>query len=146
EPSGTSALPPLPEEATENTPEGAEAFIRYYFDVANRLYQDPVPGLILELSDPECESCAAIEEQVAELSSNSQRAEADAYDVQSMERVGGSVDGVTTFNMVVNLPANAILDESGSRVSESGAATYRGEGAAVWEGDSWALFGLNLQP
>ena len=68
EPTETSALPPLPEEATENTPEGAEAFIRYYVDVVNEAYTTPRTGLIPPLSDPDCIACIEMENRVAEMS------------------------------------------------------------------------------
>jgi len=145
EPTETSALPPLPEEATENTPEGAEAFIRYYFDVVNALLMSPQTGVLPRLSDNACQSCASIEQQIADMESLTQRAENEAYVIDSMARVGGSFDGVTTFNMEVTLPANAILDASGEAVRQSEAAVFTGEGAARWVDGAWSLYGLNLQ-
>jgi len=144
EPDEAGGLPPLPDAAKENTPEGAEAFIRYYFDVANGLYMDPKPGVISVLAFEDCQSCASMEAQISDMAAQSQRARTQPYEIRSMARVGGSFDDVTTFNMVMNLPANAILDSNGDATSESGAAEMTGEGAAKWQGDSWVLFGLNL--
>ncbi|MCW2535371.1 MAG: hypothetical protein JWQ26_1070, partial [Modestobacter sp.] len=70
-PSATSAeasetLPPLgpadfpmPAEAREKTPAGAEAFLRYYIDIYNRAQQQLDAGPLRDLSQ-NCETCNAL--------------------------------------------------------------------------------------
>lgn len=145
EPTATSALPPLPAEATENTPEGAEAFIRYYFDVANQAFTTPQSGLIPSLANDDCESCADLEQQVVDFERQGLRATTDPYNVESMSRVGGSPQDVTLFNMVVQLPATSTITEDGVESQPSEAATYKGTGAAIWAEGKWELLGLELQ-
>ena len=146
EPTEVSALPALPEEAKENTPEGAEAFIRYYFDVANELLQDPQPGQLITLGIDDCLSCADMEARIKGLADEDQRVRSDVYSVTSMGRVGGGGVDVTIFNMEVELLPTAILESDGSIAQDSGQSTLRGQAAAVWEGGSWSIFDLGLQP
>lgn len=149
EPSGTSALPPLPEEATQNTPEGAEAFIRYYFDFANDLYQNPPPveeiGDIVgpDLVDPECISCQTLRTELSQLSENGQRTLGDLYTVDSIERIGGGPPDVQRFNLVMTLNDYVIEDSEGEQFEYSG-NQVEGVGAATWTGEQWVIYGMEL--
>jgi hypothetical protein len=150
EPTETSALPPLPDAATENTPEGAEAFIRYYFDVANQLYQEPppaeeIPELVdARLVDPDCISCETLRQELTQLSENGQRTLDDLYTIDSMERIGGGPPDVTRFNMVMTLEDHVIEDVStGDQTSYTG-GQVEGVGAAAWTGTRWVIFDMEL--
>ncbi|NLJ54921.1 MAG: hypothetical protein GX344_12425 [Intrasporangiaceae bacterium] len=144
EPTEASALPELPEAAKENTPEGAEAFIRYYFDVANIAMMTPQVGLIPTLAHADCQSCKAMEMDAETLVRDGQRAASQVYDVQSMAVVGGTSQDVELFNMVVLLPGSDIEME-GDVVEEGAApAEYSGTGGAKWNGEQWELLDLDL--
>ena len=146
EPTETSALPPLPEEATENTPEGAEAFIRYYVDVANLAHQTPQLGLVPQLASDVCESCVTMEQQVSDLVAKGERVEEPVYQIDKIEPIGGSTGGVQLFNMNVTLPANRILTAEGAEASSYEATEISGRGGAIWEGDRWWVYELTLTP
>ena len=146
EPTEASALPELPEAAKENTPEGAEAFIRYYFDVANFALTKPEPGLVPKIASDECVSCATLEAQVADLSQQGQRATSNPYEIKSMALVGGTTQDVELFNMVVALPATTIESRDGTVSDPSQEAEYSGTGGARWEGGRWELLDLDLSP
>ncbi|MFN2347424.1 MAG: DUF6318 family protein [Dermatophilaceae bacterium] len=139
-PTETSALPPLPDAAKENTPEGAEAFIRYYFDVANTAYTTPRMGLLPELSDAECLACQEIEEQIEGLVEADQRVRVPPFELGTMTAVGGGAPGVTSFNTEVSQPANEFLSADDQVVQESGALEKSGVIAAIWEGEKWLLY------
>jgi hypothetical protein len=140
EPTETSALPPLPDAATENTPEGAEAFIRYYFDVVNLGYTTPQPGLASQLSDSECLACQGIEEQIQGLTDARQRVRIPPFDVQEVALAGGGAPGVTSFNVSLVQPANQFVAEDGGVVRESPEVQKSGVVAAIWEGQGWLLY------
>ena len=146
EPTETSALPPLPEEATENTPEGAEAFIRYWFDVTNELYMEPVPGVVPEISHPECIACQRTESTIAELAATDSTALTEPFIIQSIERIGGGPPNVTRFNMIADAPTNATVDAEGRETNPGDAATVEGVGAAYWDEERWTLYDLALTP
>jgi hypothetical protein len=146
EPTDTSALPPLPDAATENTPEGAEAFIRYWFDVTNDLYVQPVADLVPQISHPECVACQRTEDTIAELAATDSQARTEPFVITSIERIGGGPPDVQRFNMVADAPANATVDSDGNESNVGEAARVAGIGAAYWEGGRWVLYGLELEP
>jgi hypothetical protein len=145
-PSEASALPPLPDSAKENTPEGAEAFIRYYFDVTNDLYMEPVEGVVPELSHPECVACQRTEDTIAQLASSNSRARTEPFTLEAMQRIGGGPPGVQRFDMVADAPANATVDADGNESNVGTAETVAGIGAAYWDGERWTLYDLALTP
>jgi len=146
EPGEAGDLPPLPDAAKENTPEGAEAFIRYYFDVANGLYMDPKPGLIPGISDQDCVACQRTETTIRDLSLSNSHARTEPFVITSMERIGGGAPGVQRFNMVAHAPANATVSQDGSESNLGDEATLQGIGAAIWDGNQWKLYDLALEP
>lgn len=145
QPSETSVLPPLPDAAKENTAEGAEAFIRYYFEVLNLSVTQPANGLIPQLAYAECESCAVAEERAESFVAEGKRATGDPYVIKSMARVGGTPEDMEYFNMEVRTPAVAVENTDGTVGTPSVAGVLAGEGAAIWEDGRWQLFGLALQ-
>ena len=150
EPTETWALPALPDEATENTPEGAEAFIRYYFDVANGLYQNPpatdeISGIVgSELVDPECISCETLRSELTQLSESGQRTLGDLYTIDSMERIGGGAPDVQRFNMVMTLNDHVIETTDSGEQDEYSGGRVEGVGAAKWTGTQWVIYDMEL--
>ncbi|WP_211208762.1 DUF6318 family protein [Aeromicrobium marinum] len=57
-PSSTATPPPMPDQARENTVEGAAAFVTYYVDVLNYAAVTGDVDELEELTDPSCEGCA----------------------------------------------------------------------------------------
>lgn len=144
EPTETSALPPLPEEATENTPEGAEAFIRYYFDVANESHLRPQSGLVSQISDDDCVSCRNMEQQIEEMIAGGWRTNRGPYAVQSLERLGGGPPDVVRFNATVNIAPTSYVNEAGEEGEPSQATILQGIVGAIWKGDRWVLYDMEL--
>lgn len=149
-PTETSALPPLPDAAKENTPEGAEAFIRYYLDVANQLYMDPpavkdVDNVVSDsLVDPECVSCETLRTELTQLSQNGQRTLGALYTIDSMERVGGAPPEVQRFNMTVTMLDHVIETTQSGEQDEYQGRQVSGLGAAVWTGSQWVVYDMEL--
>lgn len=139
-----AVLPPLPDAAKENTPEGAEAFIRYYFEVVNGLYTDPRSGVVPQLSDAGCVSCQRTEATIADLEASSARARTEPFIIRSVASVGGDPSELARFNMVVDAPENATVDSSGNESNPGLATTLTGVGAVSWEGERWVLYDLEL--
>lgn len=63
----TAAAPAIPAAARAHTPEGAEAFTRYFIDQVNVAWTTPRTGLISALSLPTCKSCASLENDAQRL-------------------------------------------------------------------------------
>jgi hypothetical protein len=56
----TSIAQGVPDAARANTPQGAEAFTRYFGDVVNRAFVDQNEVSLQSLVSPECKSCSGI--------------------------------------------------------------------------------------
>jgi hypothetical protein len=140
EPTDTSALPPLPDAATENTPEGAEAFIRYYFDVVNMLHRQPQTGVLEDLTDPECQSCTNAEERISHLVEEEAHLSGDLYSVGEMTRIGGGAPDVTRFNVDWRGPGATVVGSNGEVLDEIEPADFTGVMAAKWTGDGWVFY------
>jgi hypothetical protein len=56
-PTPTATAPTMPAQATENTPEGAAAFVKHYIDVFNYASNTGDVEELSRLSSPECEGC-----------------------------------------------------------------------------------------
>lgn len=56
-PDSTATPPPLPEAATQETAEGAEAFVNHYLNVLNYAAHTGDTAALRSLSDSECGSC-----------------------------------------------------------------------------------------
>lgn len=133
-------LPPLPEAAKENTPEGAEAFIRYYFDVMNQLHREPQHGVIQLLADGGCTSCEAAEKAIVRLIDERWRFEGDLYAIESLAPIGGGAPGVTRFDARWRGLGPRILSEEGELVETLPAKEFVGVMAAKWEGAKWVFY------
>ena len=139
-------LPPLPEAAKENTPEGAEAFIRYYFDVANSLYENPPSEIpISDMIEEDCISCQTLISEVTGLRSAGQRTTGPLYAIESMKPIGGGLPGVQNFNMTMK-----VLDVVVETIATGETETVKGHsvsgvGAAMWEGGQWRVYGMALE-
>lgn len=57
----------IPPEAIEETPQGATAFARHFFNEVNRAYLMRDPSLVTVISHPDCNSCQNIVEDIARL-------------------------------------------------------------------------------
>lgn len=143
EPSETDAgngLPPLPEAAKENTPEGAEAFIRYYFDVMNQLHREPQIGVLSRLADGGCTSCESAEAAISRLINERWRFEDDLYAIEALTPIGGGDPGVTRFDARWRGLGPRILSEDGETVEILPAKDFEGIMAAKWEGTKWVFY------
>ncbi|WP_409483331.1 DUF6318 family protein [Arsenicicoccus dermatophilus] len=61
----------IPAAARAHTPEGAEAFVRYFVDQINVAWTTPRTGLISSLSLSTCKSCANLEKSAADMAATS---------------------------------------------------------------------------
>ena len=56
-PSASTSAAVIPTPARAHTPQGAAAFVRFYFVQVNKAFTTADPGSLAALSDPECSSC-----------------------------------------------------------------------------------------
>ncbi|MDN5795203.1 MAG: DUF6318 family protein [Intrasporangium sp.] len=73
----------IPKEAQAETPKGAEAFVRFYFDQLNAAFREGDPGLVEGLTTQECIVCNAMLEGVKDVRAKQQRYDSDLITVKS---------------------------------------------------------------
>ncbi|WP_372491973.1 DUF6318 family protein [Kineosporia corallincola] len=64
-PTATLAPPVAPE--AERSAEGAEAFVRYFWEVHNYAYENLETKLLTRISEPKCSFCRATDKNISEL-------------------------------------------------------------------------------
>ncbi len=78
-------IPELPEAATEDTEDGAEAFVQYYVDLLNYTGRVPQSGLLEPYGQPGCATCDVLEKETSELEDAGDRYKIDSLAVDSIE-------------------------------------------------------------
>ncbi|OMQ16095.1 hypothetical protein A7K94_0204890 [Modestobacter sp. VKM Ac-2676] len=138
---------PMPDEAREMTPEGAEALVRYYVELMDRAQLDSTSVYVRELST-DCDTCIAFAEGV------------DYYAERSYQFVGGAIrlDAITAagfstskadFAISLHQEALDVLGPDGSPLpnERADAADYPGSGiTTVWDRkrSSWLVRELTI--
>lgn len=143
-PSSSLSRPVVPEAATANTPAGAEAFIRYYFEVLNKAFMTPKSGLLPPLSDPGCQFCAATEKDVTELASLGQRYATAPLTIGKLEREEAP-EGQEIFITQMMQSAATLVDSRGETVRTESAQKLPVRAAVSWNGKAWQVFEVESQ-
>jgi len=137
-----SPLVSIPAEAMQQTPEGAVAFVKYYFDQVNRAYQTPDSNVLPPLGDPGCLSCAALQSNAAEYVSLNQRFASQAVEITEASVQGSSGPGQMNVAIQLHQFPAAVVDHTGNVVSTKDDATVNRTVAVVWKGDRWFVFDI----
>lgn len=85
----TPAAPPLvkpvlPPKALENSPEGADAFVRHYFAVLDYAFDSGDAAAIAEVSEPECPPCRTARERIELATSRGETFEGAPHEINSV--------------------------------------------------------------
>ena len=84
--------PGIPAAARANTPEGAAAFVRYFFDQVNIAWTVPKPGVLLQLCKASSKSCKSFEDMAVQLQAAGNRYDGlpvTAQSVVALDTPGG---------------------------------------------------------
>jgi hypothetical protein len=111
-----SALPTiagLPEAAKHRTAEGANAFVRYYFERMNEIYQDPEEGVLTAFGRKGCKACAVNEDVVGKLLRNGDRFASDRVTSLSITGFGENLPTDKRYTV------SAQMDQTGAKVVDS---------------------------
>jgi hypothetical protein len=145
--SPTPVVPQLPPEATPETAQGASAFVRYFFQVVNSAYRDLDPSMVHALSDPECNSCASIVEDINRLREAGLTVAGDRYRLDFVATPGLQPGEPVIVDLRFDGDAYVEVGRDGARGS-SYPPTIDQEGQArlTRSGIEWRLLGLRLVP
>ena len=143
----TSTYPAdVPPEARANTPAGAKAFARYFFELANKAYTTPQSGLLAPLSTPNCKTCASYEANSQRYVEQRQRHTTDPVEVIETSLAPDTPPGVSqTVDVVIHQRPSHLVDSFGAVVST---LTDRRAVFAVdlnWTGTYWLVNSIQVR-
>lgn len=126
--------PEMPDEAKEQTEEGAEAFVEHYLDMLNYTGQHPQTGHLEPLGAEGCKSCRNYEDNVETLVEQGQRNDGPALTISGTNGIGSSATTIVLAD-IEQLDYD-VLDTSGDKVrsyeSRSGQLKFTLEPAEPW--------------
>ena len=132
----------IPAEAMQQTPEGAVAFLTFYYEQVNKAYATPDATLLPPLSEAECKSCANMQDNVPELLAKGQRYSGRVVDVTALQAVPGAPEGQQMVAFTMHQLAVNVVDQSGS-VTDSFPETSGSLKALLkWRDGQWSVAGV----
>jgi len=139
-PSASATLPTAPE--AKPTPEGAEAFVRYFWDVYNYAYQTLDTAPLAAISGSACKFCSSTEREVANLKAARKRVVGGEIRLGTVAAPPGDLTKGVIVTMVLNQESGQTLNEDGTPSSSLRAVhNMRSEVALRWH-SSWSVYGV----
>ena len=138
-PTETSTIPAA---ARQNTPEGAEAFVKYFMDQVNVAWTTPQSGVIAAESTRNCEFCATTERRAEYLVNERQRYADEPVSVRSVQALSGAPEGQMYLASVLIQNASEVVDERGRVVASDEREVLRRNIALRWEEGRWMMLAV----
>lgn len=138
-PSETSSIPAA---AREKTPEGAEAFVKYFMERVNVAWTAPATGLIAADSTDDCKFCATTEETAKWLVEHEQRYSKEPVTVTRVDALTGAPEGQIYLAATVVQNASDIVTQSGSVTSTEQRKVLERNVALKWADGRWYMFAV----
>ena len=129
----------IPAAARAHTPEGAEAFVRFFLEQAALAWTKPDASLIPPLSDPGCLSCKDLQKTATELVAKRQRYRSSPISIQSVVSVGGFKEQ-THIHVQMTQKKVDVIDAKGAVVLTDPYQKLTRTVALTWKGDQWILY------
>lgn len=113
-PSATRPVAPeLPQKAEKNSPDGAEAFTRYFFEVVTHAMQTGDTAPLKAVSDPDCKTCAGLSEAIDHMYGEGRRNEGGGW-IVNRSAVDPSLEmPFRKFLVIVDQPPQRLIDADG---------------------------------
>ncbi|RLV56900.1 hypothetical protein D9V41_03785 [Aeromicrobium phragmitis] len=137
--SPTHAPPTMPELALDDSPAGAEAFVRHYIDVLNYAALTGDTSTLEELSSPECDGCRSYVDSIVETYRSGGYIRDESWRVEDVE--SESVEaGVDVFAQVhVSAATFRESRESTEKASTPYRDSLRLTVSMTGDGDQWRV-------
>ncbi len=113
-------VPELPAEAIEDTEDGAEAFVQYYYDLINYLAASPKAGVLKPFSSAECGTCANFEDDAAEFEAAGKSYDGDT--VRALEIRAFELESGYRVEVIGESPSYSIIDSAGEVIARAEAS------------------------
>ncbi|MGG5257553.1 DUF6318 family protein [Phycicoccus avicenniae] len=141
-PSVTASGPDIPAAARAQTPAGAEAYMKYFFDQFNVAYTEPRAGLIKSMGTTACEFCSKSEVRAVELVEGKQRYAQAPVRLGEAKSFGGAPKNEQYVHIEFTQVAATIVDSSGRKVSQVAEANAGANAALTWSDGRWFVRGI----
>lgn len=132
--------PVLPELAAKNSPDGAEAFTRYFFEVVTHAMQTGDTAPLKAVSDSDCKACSGLSEAIDRMYGEGRRNEGGGWIVK---RVVFDPSLEMPFHkclVIVDQPPQRLIGADG-RVIDKDAQQLLGFRVTVrWADDRWIAY------
>ena len=139
DPTGQAPVPPeLPQAATQQTPEGAAAFARWWFDTLNYATATGDTETLVAAFQPECVTCTGFTNRITEAYSAGGLIDGGLLTVE-VEPAPLVQDGVSTMVVRAVAGSGLVIDASGETTTVLNAETVNLVIAVSWTGDRWIV-------
>ena len=132
----------IPAEARQNTPEGAVAFVKFYFDQANKAYMTPDATLLPPLGEPGCKSCASLQANAVEYVSLGHRFANPGVELQEVTAVDGGEPGQQMVVFKMHQLAANVVDANNAVVSTEVDKMFDRKALVAWQGFRWSIVAI----
>jgi hypothetical protein len=130
--------PDFPAAAKSQTARSAEAFVRYFFDLANYAYAQPQAGVIGSLGTLDCKPCQYYEKEASELARDGRRYQSAVLSIKSASTSTTNLDRpwVTLSGRQNEVP---IVEPNGQLTSASPASPVTFRVLLKWTDAGWRV-------
>ena len=108
----------VPSAAVPATPQGAAAFVRFYFERLNEAFRRADPELTRELVDPACRTCANFNSAVRRVRDAGNHIDGQAFSVVTVEAAPPD-QGSVVVDVFLDFPRTHEVTASGTRTNTS---------------------------
>lgn len=129
----------IPAAARAHTEGGAEAFARFFIEVANHSQTSADSSRLRAISEPSCEGCDVYADLADEMRAKKQRTDVGALSVAGVLVRPGSTGDVVVMDLLLHEKASKVLDQNGSTVQSFGASKLTLRTTTAWRSDRWRI-------
>jgi hypothetical protein len=108
----TTESPAIPEAVRANTPQGAEAFTKYFGQVVNQAFIHQSEASLQPLVRPDCKSCSAIIDSIVKYRQKGQRFTGQYLGVTAAV-FSSNIDGITRVLAATDQSGGKVIDSKG---------------------------------
>ncbi|WP_157622576.1 DUF6318 family protein [Nostocoides sp. Soil756] len=145
-PSATASGPAIPAAARAQTPAGAEAFVRFFFDELNLAWTRPDPSVLPTLSRGECQFCKKMQARAVELSESGQRYASDPVEVKTLTVLEGAPAGDIYFDLGLLQNAVNVIDKAGKVITSDSQKQGHFNVGVRWSAGEWKFLDMESKP
>ena len=132
----------IPAEAMQQTPEGAVAFVKFYFDQVNAAWSLPDATLLPPLADEVCGTCDNYESTASQLLSSGTRSATPTLELLDVRAIDGAPLGQVFVAFTIHQLGAKVVNAEGATVSESPEKNLPTDATVIWTEGSWRMYAI----